>query len=203
MKNQAFLLLFLIATALSTSCNSSLSKQELTDYVNDPENNLSKTVQVNGIDYTLKYKPTDLIIDQFLSIEKLVNKSEVDSLQKLFKNHLYFKLMISSNQKEVLNALRYDKQLFGRTLNQLAFTMDKKLVLTNTRNDTIPLIDYSYARTFGTGSSEDLLFVFNDKENRLKQELTFTLKEFGLGSGNLKFRFNKKDIDHIPSLRFE
>ncbi|MBK8291417.1 MAG: hypothetical protein IPK96_11275 [Flammeovirgaceae bacterium] len=64
------------------------------------------------------------------------------------------------------------------------------------------MADYVYNRTFGMGSSNDLLLVFNKEQAKSANWLQINLAEFGLGVGRQALRFNRKELDEVPEIDF-
>lgn len=81
--------------------------------------------------------------------------------------------------------------------------MGNYVTLTTASADTIPVGDFMLNRTYGLSQSTDLLFVFNKEETERAEWVQFNLNEFGLGAGNQRFRFKRKDLEDLPRLNFE
>jgi hypothetical protein len=63
------------------------------------------------------------------------------------------------------------------------------------------MVDYAFPRTYGLAKSLDLLCVF-EKSNAFDAEwILFHLKDMGLYTGELKFRFKPQDINNTPNLK--
>jgi hypothetical protein len=48
--------------------------------------------------------------------------------------------------------------------------------------------------------STDLIFSFDKKKTKDQDWVQFNLNEFGLNTGNKRFRFNMKDLERVPTL---
>lgn len=199
--NKTVIVLTLL-TAIIWSCGRKLDKEAYTAFIQEPKNGLIKEKTINGIDMKVWYKPTDLLVQQHIGSER-GNNNLIDSLREHYGQYLYFVLSMSKSNQEVLNHLAGNKSNFGAMVNQLAFGMGEKVTLIQNQEDTLQLADFHYARMYGVSSSTDILFAFKNKGMKSKGELVFHLRDFGLLTGNTKYRFHIKDINNIPELRFK
>ena len=72
------------------------------EYINKEENDYIYKKSVNGVDYSLLYRPTDLLVKQELP-ENYVTK-DVDSLRAKYSKYLYFNLSMSKNDDHIVRA---------------------------------------------------------------------------------------------------
>jgi hypothetical protein len=185
---------------LFLSCNQKQfdSREELLEYLQDEENGYIQKKAVNGVDFSLMYRPTDLIVSQMLQPKKL---NEVDSLRMEYKNYLYFNLSISKGNQEILSALP-SKNDFGSMVNMLAFGMEEKTYLYTNNRDTIQILDYIYPRMFGTTNTTSMMFVYPRMEMDNIQFLNFSVEDIGLGTGDIKFKIPINKIKNQPKINF-
>ncbi len=174
------------------------TKEELLAFIAKPENNYTQNKSVAGYDFTITYKPTDLLVQQ-----ELVDNTNIDSLRAKYSKYLYFNVTISKNSQEILNGLAGDRNKFGAMVNQLAFGMGDKVNLISKSKDTIPLADYIYPRLYGMGGGTSMLFVYPKDAKALDQEyLYFTIEDIGLRIGEIGFKIPTKIIKQQPKLAF-
>lgn len=194
---------FLFMTSIMLlSCNQKHfdSKEELLGYLQNEDNGYIQQKTVNGVDFGLMYRPTDLVVSQMLESKSLNN---VDSLRKEYDNYLYFNLSISKNGQEVLSTIPGNRIDFSMMVKRLAFGMKEKIYLYTDENDTIPIIDYIYPRMFGTSNSTSMLFVYpSNKINNAKQ-LFFSVKDMGFETGDIKFKIAVNIIIDQPNINFK
>lgn len=189
----------LLITFLIFSCTSKTfdSKEELYAYIKNPKNGYLQQKNVNGYEFSLLYKPTDLLIYQELS-ENLKRKERERAIKKLrvkYKKYLYFTLSMSKNGQELLSVTPKNRQEFGAMVNQLAFQMDQKVHLFTAAKDTIPLVDYSYPRMYGMSGATTMLFVYSRDEKYLQEKhLSFTIEDLGTYTGEVKFKIQTEKI---------
>lgn len=187
--------LFVSLLLILCCCSSRpVSVKQIEEYITNEANGLKKTVQMDESTISIAYRPTDLIIQQEISDEHL-SSLEVDSIKRKYSDYHYFVVNISRRGKEALRMVDNDE--YGELFQTMAFRMPQYVSLT-TGSDTILLVDYAIHPTYGASKSTDLMFVF-DKLND-SDWIQFNLNEFGLGLGNHRFRFMKRDLAMVPSL---
>lgn len=199
LKNSLVLLLF---TILISSCGNSFdSQEEMTAFITDEDNGYQYKKTVNGVDYTLQYRPTDLLVKQELS-EKYTDK-QVEDLRAQYGKYLYFNLSMSKNNQELLNGLARDKQRFGEMVNELAFGMEEKVHLFTPKKDTLAMADFIYPRMYGMTDATTLMIVYPRDEKFMQEDyLNFTIEDLGLDTGEIKFKVKTSELKNEPQLRF-
>ncbi len=190
---------------LLTSCTTVKefdSKEELLTFLTDKENGYSQTKSVNGVDFSMMYRPTDLMVSQELS--STYDQQELTRLRDRYNKNLYFTITLSKNNQEVLNSLARNRRSFGAMVQQLSFDMGEKVHLFNSKKDTIPLADYNYPRMYGMSNSTSLLFVF-PRDERLLNDTTInlTIEDLGLATGEVKFKIPVDKLQHQPEIAFQ
>lgn len=197
-----FILSLAMIAVMFCACKRQLDKEAYVEYINDPKNGLIKEKNVNHVQMKLWYKPTGFLVEQHIGNNK-PTPGLIDSLRKHYAQYMYFVLSMSKNNQEILNHLAADRARFGAMVNQLAFGMGEKVTLVQNHEDTLQLADYHYARMYGVGTSTDILFAFKKGKLEKNGELVFYLQDFGLLTGNTKYKFRNKDIINIPELKFK
>ncbi|MCD8518783.1 MAG: hypothetical protein LRY32_04055 [Flavobacterium sp.] len=194
--------LLLIFIAIISSCgNKSFdTAEEISAYISDEENGYCFQKEVNGVNYSLKYKPTDLMVQQELLDQKDTN--HILKLKNKYKDNLYFTLSMSSNGKELLNDVVGDKYKFELLLNDLVFKLKDKVYL-HTKKDTLEIIDVVYPRLYGMSKSTTVLIVYPRNNDFLRNEIiNFTIDDLGFNTGEVKFKIETKYIINEPQLNF-
>ncbi|WP_234418205.1 hypothetical protein [Aquimarina aquimarini] len=200
LKNQFKTLIASVLLFVSCSQNTFDSPEELLGYIKEPENEYCYSKTVNGVVFSLLYKPTDLLVNQELSGED--TSGIVDSLRGKYKEYVYFTLSMSKNNQELLTNVARDKQKFGAMVNQLAFGMEQKVHLYTPKKDTIAMADYIYPRMYGMSGSTTMLLVYPREEKVTKEEfVTFTIEDLGFYTGEVKFKIPTKIINNEPKLK--
>jgi hypothetical protein len=176
-----------------------LSEDQLKQYILEPNNELVKEASVDDYKIRVAYRPTDLLIAQELGASR--DTARISALRKKYSNQYYFILSLSKNNREAIQAGIMPQAQFSELLQTISFRMGAYVTMTTAAQDTIPLADYSYNRTFGMGSSNDMLLVFK-KEKMTGDWLQINLAEFGLGVGRQSLHFIRKKLDNVPKIDF-
>ena len=200
--NQLTIFFAALLILISCSTNSFESKEALLEYITNPKNGYFFQKNVNGVDFSLLYRPTDLLVLQELGDKKGEPKI-IDSLRSHYNKYLYFILSMSKNDQELLNSVAGDRQKFGAMVNELAFGMENKVHFYTEKKDTIPLTDFIYPRMYGMSRSTDILFVYSKSNIPESKELNFTIEDLGFYTGETQFKIPYKKIEHQPQIDFK
>lgn len=187
---------------LISSCTppTHLPEKALSAYVMDESKGLYQKKEVNGLDLSLYYKPTGLLVAQ--EADKNTNVTELEALNKKYESYAYFILDIAAGEKNALySSGSFDA--FSENLQTLAFRMDQYANLTTSANDTIPVGDFIYPRMYGMSKSATVMFAFNKEKFKEAKWVSFNLNEFGMRTGDQQFRFDIDDINKVPKLKIE
>ena len=195
------ILLFIASMLFGCSSKKFDSKETLWTYLKEKDNGYLQEKNINGYDFSLLYKPTDLLVEQELS--ENTTQEEILKLREKYQKQLYFTLSISKNGKEILSTTPKNRQEFGVMVNQLAFGMRDKVHLFTQKKDTITMLDYNYPRMYGMSTSTSMLFVYPRDEKYLEEEyLNFTVQDLGNYTGEVKFKIETEKIKNEPILNF-
>jgi hypothetical protein len=176
-----------------------LTAEEYSAYVADEDHGLRKSVSSGGATISVSYRPTDLLVRQTLTDR--ITPETIAERRRQYAPYLYFVLGLSAGNREALHATAGDA--YSGLLQTLSFRMNDFITLTTSAGDTIPVGDFMLNRTYGMSASTDVLVVFSGEKARGKEWVQFNLNEFGLGAGNQRFRFDMKDLEDSPAVRFE
>lgn len=200
LKNSCFLILLLF---LITSCEVRIfnSVNEISEYIEDQENNYCYKKNIEGVEYVLQYRPTDLLVKQ--EIGENQDKKLIERLRNKYNKYMYFNLSMSLNNQELLSNVVRDKSKFGQMVHDLAFGMEEKVNLFTKKNDTLSMADFVYPRMYGMTNSTSIMIVYPRDETYLKDDyLNFTVEDLGFYTGEVKFKVKTKEILNEPKLRF-
>ncbi len=177
------------------------TKEALWEYLKDPKHEYLQAKTINGVDFSLVYKPTDLLVAQELGKE--ASPAKIDSLRKKYGAYLYFNISMSKNNQELLSNVAGDQQQFGAMVNELAFGMEQKVHLYTPQKDTIAMADYIYPRMYGMSRATSILFVYPKEENIMNSEYcTLVIEDLGFYTGEVKFKIPTEIITNQPQLEF-
>lgn len=198
--NSFYILLLLGSITYATSCSkTAVTENELKAYMQNVNNGLVKQKTVKNINLKVLYKPSDLIAAQQFSSEDKLTSEEIKLLLERYDQYHYITLAVSIDNKDLLFAT--SASTFGNMINELAFNMDHYVKLISSTKDTLELVDFIYPRTFGLGGTTSLLFAFDKKAGQTPEWVTFYLSDFGIGTGNCKFKFMTRDILDTPEIK--
>jgi hypothetical protein len=82
----------------------------------------------------------------------------------------------------------------------MSFEMGKYITLYTDKRDTLPLGDFIFDQEYGMTNANNLLLAFNQEKSKSSNTIDIDVSEFGLGIGNTRFEFNKRDIDEVETL---
>jgi len=187
---------------LCFNCNSKrfTDKDDLLAYLNDDDNGYVQHKSVNGVDYTLSYRPTDMLVNQ--ELDDNANQEQINKLRDKYSKYMYFNLSMSMNNKELLSAAPKNRNEFSAMVNQLAFGMSDKVHLYTQSKDTLELADFIYPRMYGMSKSTTIMFVYPREEALQEETIHFTIEDLGMYTGEVKFKIPVETITNEPTLTF-
>jgi hypothetical protein len=193
------ILLFLL---ICFACQRKVNREELINYLNDPKNELFIQKSSNGIDISLQYRPSDLLVQQHVnSFPDSLKENKVPELKRKYNDNLYLLLSLSKNNQEIMNYL-VNTPLHSQMVNQFSFGMHEKVLLTNNNKDTLLMQNCTYVPTYGIAKKNTLLLSFDKKHLKNSEYIKFKLKEIGFGTGAVSFKMKTRKILAAPILKF-
>lgn len=184
-------------------CHRAVREERLIEYIKDPDHGLIQEKAVNDVQIRVYYRPSDLLVSQELRARGEVSDSLIRKYRGEYGSNLYFAVSMMKNGGEVLSSYAGNQQEYGSMVQQLAFGLDQKVLLTSSAGDTLHLLNYVFPRTYGYAPTTDLLFVFEKKNLDSSEWISLKLEDFGLSTGDLRFKFYTRDLQRVPSLKFE
>ncbi len=172
----------------------------LWEYIKDENNGYIAHKTIAGVNYSLLYKPTDLLVQQELG--SATDKTQVDNLRNKYGKYCYFNLSMSRGGQELLSSVAGDRQAFGKMVNELSFGMESKIHLYTENRDTIAMAEYSYPRMYGMSKSTSLLLVYPRDELEAAKEIHLAIEDLGFGTGEVRFKQAMNKIKKQPELQF-
>jgi hypothetical protein len=201
-KKKRILIVLIACTIVSCTTKSFDTPEAMWKHLKEKDNGYLHTKSVNGYDFSLVYKPTDLLVHQELGTDTS-NTKKIATLRAKYKEYLYFTLSMSKAQKELLSTAPKNRQEFGAMVNQLAFGMREKVHVFSQKKDTLEMLDYIYPRMYGMSKATTMLFVYPRDSKYLKDEyLNFTIEDLGMYTGEIKFKIPTEKIKNEPELKF-
>ncbi|MCB4797227.1 hypothetical protein [Neotamlana laminarinivorans] len=172
----------------------------LLEYLQNETNGYTQYKTVNGVNYTITYRPTDALVNQELAGSK--NTHKIKALRNKYKKYMYFNLSMSANNQELLSVAPKNRNEFGAMVNQLAFGMGEKVHVYTPNKDTLEMADFIYPRMYGMSRATTIMFVYPRDKKAMKSEyINFTIEDLGLYTGEVKFKIPIKRIINEPKLK--
>lgn len=202
--NQRIVSVIIACSFLAFSCSktSFATEQEFLTYIQDEANNYIQKKTVKDIEFTLLYKPTDLLVVK--ELKGTENHKEITELKTRYSKYLYFNLSISYKNKDLLSTVPKNRHQFGQMVKQLSFGMRENIYLFTQQKDTLEMTDFVYPRMYGMSNATTIMLVYPRKDEKLKTDFLYlTLKDLGIGTGEIKFKIPTEIIDNEPSLTFK
>lgn len=197
-KNNLLLLLLLVFFA---SCGNKKfnSAEDLSEFIQDQDNFYCYKKTVQGVDYVLQYRPTDLLVHQELG--KNHDQKLVEKLRNKYRKYIYFNLSMSINNKELLSSVVDNKLLFGEMVNDLAFNINKKVHLCNSNKDTLEMSDFIYPRLYGMTNSTTILIIYPRDSKFFKDDyFNLIISDLGFFTGEVKFKMKANLLYNEPTI---
>jgi hypothetical protein len=201
MRNPCYLIIFAVILAACGSHPKMMNRTELVGYLRDKENGLVQEQQINATKVSLSYHPTSLMVSREIGDERNPSKAVIDSIEKKYSKNYYFLAKFSINGKEAIRQLG-DFARYSDMVQVLSFQMHRFVNVTTPQRDTLPLADYFFDQTYGMSDGNTLLLCFDKEKLKNRKELEINIAECGMGTGNLKFLFNREDLDAVPKMNY-
>lgn len=189
-------LCFIGVIALLQSCNPQVkNKSDLYSYINDPKNELIDTINRMQVIAKITWQPWQLISNKLGEIKdkRVPNSSR-------FSENLYFILSLSKGNKELLRQLPFEK--YSQMVQVLSFRMFDFISAKPDEKEPIFPIECLFQQTYGMTNANMLLVVFKKKDLEDCRRLAISIKEFGLGIGELKFQLNASEIEQMEEIDY-
>jgi len=178
-----------------------MGKQELVRYISDEKHGLIQKKELGGFDVSIQYQPAELLVERELNEQNRTNQFFVDSIQKKYSNYYYFQMYLSKNGKEAIRQLGSFSR-YGDMVQVLSFGLHQFVNLTTPQKDTLQLTDYLFEQTYGISQKNRILLVFDKTKIKDPHQVEVNLSECGLGLGNLKFVFQREQLDNVTQLDY-
>ncbi len=173
----------------------------LLEFIEEDSHGYTQHKTINGVDYTLMHRPTDLLVKQELGDN--TNKKEIKTLRDKYSKYMYFNLSMSKNNQELLSTAPKSRNEFGAMVNQLTFGMNEKVHVYTSKKDTLDMADFIYPRMYGMSRATTIMFVYPRYKKALKEGyLNFTIEDLGLYTGEVKFKIPTDKLNDEPKLKF-
>lgn len=208
-KNRTYYTLLLICfwqLTIGSSCQTEkLSPELYVDYINSNDNGFVKVEQMNGVVFSLQYRPVDYDCIQQLGYDKLTSDL-LDKCKQESSGVYQFVLRIGSEDHKsdpLTLHITSENEYYNRLSYYNGEDMKEDLLLIQ-GNDTMTCVFTHFERSFHMSQYNQVLISFQrkmGKEND-KDDLVLLLNERIYNIGTIKFRFDIDDITK-PEIKLE
>jgi hypothetical protein len=183
-----------------SSSGSSLEPYEYVSYVDQENNGLHSSKQLDDLSFEVTYKPTDYLVVKELK-QKEIQSGDYEALRQEYKDMHYFLLSIknTSSETDVLKYKISTQAAYSERLKYFAFGMEQDLRLVEGA-DTIPCSMVLYERNYGISQQANFMIAFPVTDTSIVQDKTILFEDQIFGMGMLKVNISKESIDAIPPL---
>jgi hypothetical protein len=202
-KNKHIVVLILFAV-IAVSCHQkqNLGIQEYAQWVENKDNGLSTTKEIEEFEFKILYKPIDYIIAYELKNQGL-NKDSIAARKEQLKGFQYYTLKIkSTNDNEIFKSgIKTEEEYYQRLEYFVGPVQDDISVIDG--NDTLPCKVYHFERNYGLSPYNTMVMSFESKEteNNKIHDKTFVYDDQVLGTGKIAITISGSDIENLPTLK--
>ncbi len=200
MRNHILILLLLFVTFACS--NDPKDLKSFYKWINDPDNGLVKSRDIEGIKISVKYLPAEFLALKESSEGNL--KGSYDSLYTLYKQNHTFLLSVSYTDDKNVNDPMYkdlrdypDYKVRAQAMN---FDMNEYVSIKTSSNEYRPVLT-SMENTYSLKGQRNIYLVFTDeslkKELQSEKELDFVFEDVFFQTGVNHFVFQQSDLGHF------
>ncbi len=209
MKAIVIKVLFFILLILS-GCKPVLnSEKEWMSFLANPKNGYVKKKVSSGIELTVKYLPATYLTYKELS-KSNYNKTQIDSIYKLYKNQRTFLLAIkpdvSKSEGDVMYKDVGSYPDYKKRVLELNFEIGDHIRIKAGDKTYLPVL-FNMENTYSLTDHRNFYLVFSSDDKKKEElinaeKLDFIFEDDVFGTGINHFSFEKNKIDSNPSLSF-
>lgn len=180
--------------------------KEFYTYLSDPDNGLVLEKNVAGINYRVKYLPTEYLAYN-ASKNNICPQTKKDSLVKAYSNSLTFLLNIGPAKGEDFDITRLgvsNYQEFAQRIEEMAFGAQEWMLLKSGDKECKPTI-VRMENINAQDNSRNFMVVFSamsGSEDLRQEDLCFTYSDELFNTGTNNFIFRSSDISNLPVFKF-
>ncbi|NQY09761.1 MAG: hypothetical protein HRT71_09640 [Flavobacteriales bacterium] len=210
MKSVYYLMIAMAILLLSCNQSSINNYEAYVQWLHNPENNLSKTRYVNGLEIKVRYSPVEFLAYRELQDEVGYSQQTIDSVVNLYKGSLTFVMEIGPDErKDVGGDIMYrgvgSYADYTKRVYAMNFDIEQYVSIKTQEGSVSPVLS-NMENVYGLTKSRSIVFVFAQKQNGkdlLNQEsLDFVYDDDLFGLGINHFKFKSSDINAIPIIDF-
>lgn len=176
-----------------------LKPDEYINYVESEKNNIKNSKQIEDLNFSLQYCPTEYLLLKEFKTNNLSEKL-VAERKKENENMVFFKLRISANNNsDILNYKISSNDDYYERIQYLSYGFEEDIALLNGKDTLFPAL-FHFERTYGVVPFADFMLAFNAKIKE-PEKFQVIIDDKIFNTGLLKFSYSNTDIQNIPRLK--
>ncbi len=190
----------LLLSLMLVSCTQSLNVQDYIAWNQDEDNGLYQSVEREGYQFKLQYKPQELVALNNAGDLSGLDKTQLNEELEELKEYQFFDIHISSNLvADFLRArLSSQEEYYQRVAYFSTFAQDDfKLV---EGQDTLACIMYHFERNYGIRPFQTILLGFKNTPGSQDKDKEVLYEDRILGLNTVNLRIESKNLNNIPQL---
>lgn len=187
-----------------------LKPVEYATWIQDSSNGLFVDRNIDGIVYSVQYKPTAFVLLQDAGLHNLT-KHIRDSLYTNYSGYQYITLKIKNpgSGKELLKSRVSSEQEYQNRIYYCSFNIPQDIILVS-GSDTLACVTHHFERVYGIAPEATFLFAFDISQKEREaikknkpvsyEDKTVILRDRLFQNGIIKFAISKEALNSIPEL---
>lgn len=193
-----FIIVFVVVLICGCAKNE-LNSDEYINYVESEKNNIKNSKQIEDLNFSLQYCPTEYLLLKEFKTNNLSEKLLAER-KKENENMVFFKLRISAkNNSDILNYKISSNDDYYERIQYLSYGFEEDIALLNGKDTLFPAL-FHFERTYGVVPFADFMLAFNAKIIE-PEKFQVIIDDKIFDTGLLKFTYSNKDIQNIPKLK--
>lgn len=196
--------LFIATLVLVSGCfRKTFSPKEYYEWSKGSESNLNREFKGNGVDFTLKYIPSELILCNELR-NGILQENDLESRKKELGDLTYFNLRIGSDEQDLLMFKVNDEQEYLRRVNY--YSMDFQFdIIAVCGADTVPCVLYQFENTYGVTPHVNISLAFPHQvmESNAENSISILLSDRIFDNNIIRFEYKENELSEVPELTIE
>jgi hypothetical protein len=194
-------LLLLLPLAISQARQCSVAQAADADtyikWVENPDNGIFVTKQLNDFVFSLQYKPLPYVVMQ--DEKRMLTQKEMQEKTTAFSDMQYYTFRIGTTAGSDVQRYKIDnEQQFYARLEYFSLNMQQDLQLID-NGDTLSCLLFHFERTYGIDPRSTFVLAFPKSKN-LASTKTFIYNDRVLGTGPILLSITSNDLQQIPEL---
>lgn len=204
MRTTIILILSLSVSLILSSCfQKSFTPKEYFQWAKTPESGLEVNRKGNGVNFSLKFTPVDLLISNELK-NGIITESQYDERKMQLGNLAYFLLKIESGEQDLLMCNVGDEQQYVQRVNYYSLDFQQDIVAVSA-GDTIPCVLYQFENSYGIAPYVNISLAFPGEfmEANKEGEVEILIYDRIFLNGLMKFKYTENAFHDLPELTIE